>query len=251
MDSLKRDVHDYEDVIKPYWGKSRKTLHNDELSRYLRLALYMVDEYIPKFTADELHTKRFWNKLLEKDRHPLMDKLEEHIKKYKDKELIPEEERFVFYEKETNSLQTIFIQKASIGTEEILPDKYTAYPFELVAEGVIFDELPKLMLDHMITAVYAFVEQLNKFKMAKVPDYRPYEGWKLFPPSPYEMHLAETNNLMVYKSKKGDLFVKFIDTHILFDREANQIFKWIEKRYWISLFLNIRFWMKKIIKKIN
>ena len=252
-DSLLRDVYDYEKVIRPFWGKDRVSVFSPEIRKFINLVLHLVDSNLPKFSVSDLHTLKFWDDMLKKDEHELLDKFVLQMKRQAvQKSLIPEEERFIFYDPKSKLLQSIFIQEAKKGEDEILPDKFMVFPFQLVAEGIIPEELPVSMIDQFIRVPYSFYEQLKaSVEIAKVPDYRPHEGWKLFPPSPVELYVSETNNLVVYKNSKGNFEVSFVDTQILMEHKSNQIYEWLEKRFWNSLFLNLRFWARNILKQIK
>ena len=250
--SLKRDIDDYEKVIKPFWGPDRKDLEGEYFRKYINLILHMVDDYLPDFETEDIYNPNFWNRILKKDDHPKLDLFIKELKKYKGMEsLIPKEERYIFYDSKSNSLQTIFLQEAKNGTEEILPGKKMAYPYQLVSEGVIFSEMPRHMIDHFIRVIDTFIIELrdDKYKIAKVPDYRPHEAWKVLPPSPVHQYLSETSNLVAHKDEEGQLNVTFVDTHILLEKITNTTFLWVQKRYWESLFMNLRFWFKKILEK--
>lgn len=247
--SLKRDVYDYEKIIKPFWGERRVKLESRKFSPYLNMGLHMVDYFLPDFSISDIYSKVFWKKLLSQKRHKNLAKLESYIKSIKNqKSLIPEEERYILSDAFSNSLQTIFIQQAVRGKKEIIRGKRMAFPFELLAEGVIPREMPKYMIEHILRAIESFVNQFDyRGVVKKVPDFRPLDNYKVFPPTPYEIYFAETNNLVVSRQERGKIDIKLVDTHLLLEPEGNIIYRWVERRYWVSLFLNLRFWIKKAL----
>ncbi len=176
----------------------------------------------------------------------------EYLRKIKTpRMLIPQEERFILFDSFTNSLQTVFIQEAMRGKKDVIPGQKMAFPFELIAKGFIPPEMPKLMIEHILRSIESFVKQLDfKSKVKKVPDFRPLESWKVYPPTPYEMYFAETNNIVVFMGDDGRIKVSFVDTHLLLEPEDNSIYRWIESRYWMSLFLNLRFWIRKSLNSL-
>jgi hypothetical protein len=248
--SLKRDVYDYEKIIKPYWGSKRAKLEGRKFMPYLNMALYMVDHFLPEFRVSDIYEKKFWKNLLRKKRHKNLTKLQKYLRRIKiQKNLIPNEERFVLYDAFSKSLQTVFIQEAMVGRSEVIPDKRMAFPFELISSGVIPKEMPKHMIEHLLRSIESFVSQIDaKCEIKKVPDFRPVDAWKIMPPTPYEMYIAETNNIVVNKGKSGELKVSLVDTHYLLESEGNMIYKWTERRYWVSMFLNLRFWIRKALE---
>ncbi|MBN2015824.1 hypothetical protein JW766_03245 [Candidatus Dojkabacteria bacterium] len=249
--SLKRDVYDYENVIKPYWGTGRVKIEDEKFSPFLNMALYMVDHFLPEFSSADVYTKKFWKKLLNRKRHKKLSALYKYLKSVRtEKHLIPEEERFILYDAFTKSLQTLFIQDAKIGKEDVLEDKKMAFPFEMIAEGTIPREMPKLMIEHLLRSIESFVNQLKSgVEVNKIPDMRPIDIWKVLPPTPYELYIAETNNLVVYKDNKGAIRISLVDTHLLLEPEANLFYRWTEKRFWVSMFLNLRFWVRKALEE--
>ncbi len=251
--SLKRDVYDYEKIIKPFWGKNRDKLEGRKFKPYLNMALYMVDHFLPDFSSDDLYKLKFWEKLLTRENHRNLSKLQQYLRGIKTCELlIPYEERYVFYDAFSDSLQTIFIQEAMIGKRDVIQGKKMAYPFELVAAGVMPKEMPKLMIEHILRSIESFVTQLRAGGVIpKIPDFRPIDGWKVFPPTPYEVYFAETGNLVCYYDKSsGKLNIALVDTHVLHEPEGDVAYRWVEKRCWISLFLNLRFWVRKVLDHI-
>jgi len=250
VDSLKRDVYDYENFFKPFWGDNRRNVLDEN---YVNFACNMVDNYVPSFKKEDLSQKTFWDNLIYGKKNPKTLKIIKYFKSLKaSSQLIPKEERYVLYDNKFDKLRTIFLQESMIGKDEILPDRYVAYPWELVLEGLIFEEMPMLMLEHFFTTIEAFYYQIkNNIIPMKCPDYRPTEMWKALPPASPQFFVAETNNLVVSKDQTGLLHITYIDTHILYDTETNQIYKWVENRYWSSVFLNIRFWMRKVIDRVK
>ncbi len=250
--SLKRDVYDYEKILKPFWSKKRVKLEGRKFKSYLNMALFMVDNFLPEFSTEDLYSKKFWKKFLSKKSHKKLGKLQSYLREIETpKLLIPDEERFIFYDAFSNSLQTIFIQGAMRGKKEVIPGKKMAYPFELMAAGFIPKEMPKLMIEHILRSIEAFVKQLNTTESPKVPDFRPLDSWKVFPPTPYEISFAETSNLVAYKKGDGKINIALVDTHLLHEPEGDVFYRWVEKRSWISLFLNLRFWVRKALENIE
>ncbi len=249
-ESLHRDVYDYEELLKPCWGKDRVKIESKEFSRYLNMALYMVDHFLPDFSIKNIYSQEFWDKLLERKIHKNFDKLKKYLKNTKTEvSLVPEEERYILYDEFSSSLQTIFIQDAMRGKEEIIPGKKMAFPFELISKGVIPKEMPKIMIEHLLRTIEIFVEQINRdCDVKKVPDFRPLESWKAFPPTPSEMYIAETSNLVVNNNNGKDINVSLVDTHFMLEPKGNLLYRWTELRFWISLFLNIRFWVRKALE---
>jgi hypothetical protein len=250
--SLKRDVYDYEKIIKPFWGKGRDKLEGRKFMPYLNMALYMVDRFLPEIKVKDLYSKRFWNKMLKQKRHVNLTKLQKYLRSIQTPELlVPKEERFILYDAFSDSLQTIFIQDAVRGKRDVIPGKRMAYPYELIAAGVIPKEMPKLMIEHILRSMESFVKQLeNKKNIPKVPDFRPIDSWKIFPPTPYEVYFAETGNLVVCKKEKN-INVSLVDTHVLHEPEGDLTYRWIEIRCWMSLFLNLRFWVRKALEEMK
>lgn len=251
--SLQRDVYDYEKIVKPFWGKSRVKFTGEKFTPYLNMALHMDDHFLPEFEVEDIYTKKFWDKLLSRKRHKNLSAIRKYLRSVTEQDsLIPKEERFVLYDGFTNSLQTIFIQEAMFGEEELIPDRRMVFPFEMISNGVVPEEMPKLMLEHLLRTAESFVNQIdNDVPLKKVPDFRPLESWKVFPPTPYELFIAETNNLVVCKKKRDMIDVSLVDTHLLMEPEGNLIYRWTEKRYWVSLFMNIRFWVRKALSMIE
>jgi len=250
--SLKRDVYDYEKIISPYWGNKRVKLEGRKFKPYLNMALFMVDNFLPEFTIDDIYSKKFWKGLLGKKRHNKLSKLQDYLRSIETpKLLIPDEERYIFYDAFSDSLQTIFIQEAMRGKKEVISGRRMAYPFELMAAGVIPEEMPKIMIEHILRAIEAFVKQLKTTELPKVPDFRPLDAWKVFPPTPYEISFAETSNLVAYVKKNEKINIALVDTHILHEPEGDIIYRWVERRTWISLFLNLRFWIRKALENIE
>jgi hypothetical protein len=248
-DSLKRDVYDYEKILRPFWGEGRAHLEGKEFMPYLNMALYMVDHFLPVFSIKDIYSHDFWNGLLNQKEHKKIGNVLKYLKSIPtQKRLIPEEERYILYDTFSHSLQTIIIQEAIRGRKEVIPGHLMAYPCELIAAGVIPYEMPKLMIEHILRAIESFVKQLDQQEVIqKIPDYRPIEVWKIFPPTPYELCFAETNNIVVYKKRDGKLNVTFVDTHLLLEPEGSVFYKWVEIRFWISIFLNLRFWLRKAL----
>lgn len=249
--SLKRDVYDYEKIIRPFWTKRRAKLEGRIFKPYLNMALYMIDHFLPEFEAEDLYHKKFWKKLLGKKNHKDLSTLQKKLRRIETAEhLVPDEERYIVYDGFTNSLQTYFIQEAMIGNREVIPGLKMAYPFELVAAGEIPPQMPKLMIEHILRTIEAFVNQLDlKDEIPKVPDLRPIDAWKVFPPTPQEIYFAETGNLVAYyKNSSGLLNIALVDTHILHEPEGDIPYRWVEKRCWTSMFLNLRFWVKKALE---
>jgi len=246
--SLRRDIYDYEKILKPFWGKKRLNIESSKFEQYLNMALFITDNFLPDFTAQEIHSKDFWRKLLSKPEHKKLTKLYKYLNSIETPELlIPEEERYVLYDRFSNSLQTIFIQEAMRGKEDVIPGKKMAFPFELIANGYIPKEMPKLMIEHILRSIESFVIQINKYLVPKLPDFRPLDAYKVFPPTPCEFLFAETANLVAYKNKNNKLRIVLVDTHILHDPEGDIMYRWVERRSWISLFLNLRFWIRKAL----
>jgi len=247
--SLKRDVYDYEEVLRPVWGPKRNSINGNKMIPYLNMALHLVDNFIPVFEVNELHTLRFWKKQLDKKMHSSLSLLKQYLKSIPtQRSLIPQEERYILYDKFSKSLQTIFLQEAMKGKIDVIPKQQMAYPFELVAKGVIPDEMPKVMIEHILRTIQSLVKQMKlKKRIPKVPDYRPLESFKVFAPTPAELFFAETPNLIAHIDSNGLLNVSFVDTHFLFDVEGVFTYRWAAKRYWMSLFLNLRFWVKKAL----
>jgi hypothetical protein len=247
--SLRRDVYDYEEVLKPVWGPKRISITGSKMAPYLNMALHLVDNFIPLFEVNDLYKLRFWKRLLERKQHRSLSHIKRYLKSVPtQKSLIPNEERYIFYDRFSNSLQTIFLQEAMKGKKDVIPGKKMAYPFELVSKGYIPDEMPKVMIEHILRTMQSLVMQLKyKKQIPKVPDYRPLESFKIFAPTPFELFFAETPNLIAHKDSKGRLNVSYVDTHFLFEVEGNFTFRWTAKRYWMSLFLNLRFWIKKAL----
>ena len=250
--SLKRDVYDYEKILSPYWSKNRVKLEGKKFKPYLNMALFMVDNFLPEFKTEDLYSKKFWKNLLDKKTHHKLSKLQRYLRSIDTPRLlIPDEERYILYDAFSNSLQTIFIQEAMRGKEDVISGKRMAYPFELMSAGVIPNEMPKLMIEHILRAIEAFVKQLSYTDLPKVPDFRPLDAWKVFPPTPYEISFAETSNLVAYKRANGKINVALVDTHILHEPEGDIFYRWVERRTWISLFLNLRFWVRKALENID
>ncbi len=245
--SLKRDVYDYEKIIKPYWGAKRAKLEGNKFEPYLNMALFMVDHFLPEFSIKDIYSKRFWKRLLNREKHKKLYTMKRYLRSIEtQKELIPKEERFILYDAFTNSLQTIFIQEAKIGKDDVIPGKKMAFPFELISKGAITKEVPKIMIEHLLRSIESFVSQLNSnLAVKKVPDFRPIDVWKVLPPTPYELFIAETGNLVAYKDQNSKINVSLVDTHLLLEPEGSLFYKWTEKRFWISMFLNLRFWVRK------
>lgn len=248
--TLKRDVYDYEKILTPFFGKKRIKFEDKEFTPYLNMALHMVDSFLPEFKVKSIYSSKFWSKLLDKNLHKMLPKLKSYLKNTETaKLLIPKEERYILFDAFSNSLQTIFIQEAMRGKEDIIPGKKMAFPFELIAAGIIPKEMPKVMIEHILRTIESFIKQLDyKKKMPKVPDYRPIQSWKVFPPTAYELFFAETNNLVVYMQDDNKINISLVDTHLLMEPESYLIYRWIEIRYWISLFLNLRFWVRKALE---
>jgi hypothetical protein len=248
--SLLRDVYDYEKILYPFWGPKRSNITSESFIPYLNMALHLITNFLPLFTTRDLYDKSFWIKLLRQKEHKDLSKLVKYIESIKDQEsLIPHEERYIFYDSFSHSLQNIFIQTAIKGKYDIIPGKKMAFPFELVAEGFIPKELSKGVIEHILRTMESFVTQLDSNNpLKKVPDFRPLMPWKVFPPTPCELYFAETNNLVCCKSEKSEnIQIKLVDTHVLMEPEGNYIYRWNERRYWMSLFLNLRFWVKKAL----
>lgn len=250
-DSLKRDVYDYEKIVRPFYGPKRAKIESEKFIPYLNMALHMEDHFIPDFTIKDIYSKTFWQDYLHKKPHKKLKQLQKYLKSVETQDsLIPAEERFIVYDGYTKSLQSIFIQEAMIGEEEIVPKKRMAFPFQILAEGKVPTEMPKLMLELLLRAVESFVTQLDyDNELKKVPDLRPFENWKVFPPTPFEIYIAETNNVLAYRDKGGEFRMYFVDTHLLLEPEGNLMFRWVEARYWKSMFLNLRFWIRKALPK--
>ncbi|MBN2015825.1 hypothetical protein JW766_03250 [Candidatus Dojkabacteria bacterium] len=250
--SLKRDVYDYEEILKKFWGDERVKLEGEKFMPYLNMALHMVDMFLPEFTVHDIYSQKFWAKLLKKERHSKLLHLQKYLRNIETPALlIPKEERFIFYDAFSDSLQTVFIQEAMKGKEDIIPGKKMAFPFELISSGVIPKEMPKLMIEHILRAIECFVKQLEReTPIPKVPDFRPLESWKIFPPTAYEIYFAETSNLVVYKGKNGRLNIGLVDTHVLHEPDGDLIYRWVERRCWISMFLNLRFWVRKALEEM-
>ncbi len=248
-ESLRRDVYDYEEIIKPHWGKSRTPLTDEKFQKFINMGLYMVYSFLPAFNTKDLYSEDFWNDLLNRKPHKRMSKINKYLGKTDPQEkLIPSEERFILYDKQTDSLQTIFLQKAMRGQKEIIPGKRMAFPFELVEAGNIPQAMPLVMIEHILRTIESFVTQLkSQKKNPKVTDFRPLEAWKVYPPTPIELYFGETSNLVAYSDKNSRLNISLVDTHLLLEPEGNMIYRWIEKRYWRSLFVNLRFWMRKAL----
>jgi hypothetical protein len=253
QESLRKDVHEYEKIIKPFWGGKREKITGKNFEEFINMGLHMVDKFLPDFGVKDIYSKKFWKKMLKRKKHKLLPNLRKYLRQVPaQKSLIPEEERYVMYDSFTNSLQTYIIQKAVLGKEDIIPGMKMAYPFELLANGVIPKEMPKLMMEHLLRTIESFVEQLDdKDQNQKVPDFRPIESWKVFPPTPCEMYFAETGNLVVSRQSSKSIGVYLVDTHYLLDPEFFLLYKWVEKRYWESLFLNLRFWIKKALDYVE
>jgi hypothetical protein len=247
--SLERDVYDYEKILRPFWGKKRDKLEGRNFKPYLNMALHMVDRFLPDFSVDDLYSKKFWKKMLGKKTHKNLATLQKYLRSvHTPKLLMPEEERYVFYDAFSNSLQTIFIQRAVRGKKDIIPGKKMAYPYEMIAAGVVPKEMPKLMIEHILRSMECFVKQLDyKEELPKVPDFRPVDGWKVFPPTPYEVYFAETGNLVACFTGEGKLSLCYVDTHVLHEPEGDTTYRWLERRCWISMFLNLRFWIRKAL----
>lgn len=251
--SLRRDVYDYEEVLRPVWGPKRTSITGSKMIPYLNMALHLVDNFIPLFEVNDLYTMRFWNRQLGRKRHPKLSDLKRYLKAVPTQEsLIPKEERYIFYDKFSDSLQTIFLQEAMKGKEDVIPGEKMAYPFELVSKGYIPEEMPKVMIEHILRTMQSLVRQIKiKKQIPKVPDYRPLESFKIFAPTPFELFFAETPNLIAHKDARGRLNVSYVDTHFLFEVEGNVTYRWTAKRYWMSLFLNLRFWIKKALSYVK
>lgn len=252
-ESLEVDVYDYEKILKPFWGKKRRKIEGDMFMPYLNMALHLVDQFVPDITEKELYSKEFWKKMLSQKKHKNLEKLQNYLgKQPTPKILIPDEERYVLFDSFSNSLQTIFIQEAMRREDEVVPGKKMAYPFELISEGVIPPEMPEVMIEHILRSFETFVEQLSYEDQVspRIPDFRPINSWKVFPPTPYEIYFAETSNLVAYKQKDGKVNVALVDTHRLHEPEGDLSYRWVETRCWMSLFLNLRFWVRNALERI-
>ena len=248
--SLKRDVYEYSELIQPFLGTGRAKLESKKFQPYLNMALHMVDKFLPQFTLKDIYSQDFWNELLTQEPHKKLSKLKSNFKSITTpRRLIPLEERYILYDSFSDSLQTIFVQDAMRGEKEIIPGKKMAYPFELISHGFIPKEMPKLMVEHLLRKCEMFVHQLReKAEIPRVPDMRPLDSWKVFPPTPYEIYIAETSNLVAYLDKQGKLKISYVDTHVLHEPEGALTYRWVERRCWISTFLNLRFWVRKALE---
>ncbi|MBU0975972.1 hypothetical protein KJ918_04180 [Patescibacteria group bacterium] len=250
--SLKRDVYDYEKILRPFWGDKRASIESAKFEPFLNMALHMVDQFLPEFSTKDLYSKKFWHKFFKLKRHKDLRTFKKYLKDVANPILlIPGEERYIFFDSFSQTLQTVFLQEAMRGEEDIIIGKDMAYPYELISHGVIPKEMPRIMIEHILRTFESFYEQLDcKNHPQKIPDFRPVESWKVFPPTPYEIYFAETGNLVAYKQNNGKVNVALVDTHMLHDPEEDISFRWVEKRAWISMFLNLRFWVRKALESM-
>jgi hypothetical protein len=250
--SLKRDVYDYEKILRPFWGDKRVSIESKKFEPYLNMALHMVDRFLPEFSTSDLYSKTFWKKFFGLPRHKQLIIFKKYLKRIPSPNLlIPEEERYILFDSFSQTLQTVFIQEAMRGEKDVIIGKDMAYPHELISHGVIPPEMPRIMIEYILRTFESFYEQLDyKDRPKKIPDFRPVESWKVFPPTPYEIYFAETGNLVAYRKESGKINVALVDTHMLHDPEEDISYRWVEKRAWISMFLNLRFWVRKALESM-